>query len=170
MNKANRKILAALVVSAVLSGCVTQQVKPTVERIAFPESEYIQLKATGSSVVRGQAFLKTRGGDVKVAAGEEVQLNPVTSYSNQWFEEHYSKQNPIALGDPRQQQYIRKKIADGSGRFEFKDVPAGEYYVVAIVTWEAPTGYQAALQKQGGLVVKRIKVSEREELEVILTR
>ena len=165
-----RRFFISLTCLTALAGCVTQQVKPTVERIPFPESEYTQLKKEGTSTIKGQAFLKTRGGDVKVAAGEEIQLNPVTSYSNQWYEENYFKQNPLSQGDPRQQVYIRKKIADGSGRFEFKNIPAGEYYVTAKVTWEAPTGYQGALQTQGGFISKKIKVTDREEIEVILTR
>ncbi len=164
------RLIISLAFLAALAGCVTQQAKPTVARIPFPESEYTQLKKEGTSTIRGQAFLKTRGGDVKVAAGEEIQLNPVTSYSNQWYEENYLKQNPISQGDPRQQDYIRKKIADGSGRFEFKNIPAGEYYVTAKVTWEAPTGYQGALQTQGGFISKRVKVTDREDVEVILTR
>jgi hypothetical protein len=152
----------------VLAGCVT--LKPTVERIPFPENEYTQLQKEGTATVKGQAFLKTMGGDVKFAAGEEILLNPATSYSNQWYEEYYLKQNPISPGDPRQMEYVRKKIADGSGRFEFKNIPAGEYYVTGMVTWEAPTGHQGALQKQGGLISKKIKVTDGEEVEVILTR
>lgn len=155
---------------AALAGCGIQQVKPTVARIPFPENEYTQLQKEGTATIKGQVFLKTRGGDVKVAAGEEIQLNPVTSYSNQWYEENYLKQNPLSPGDPRQQEYIRKKIADGSGRFEFKNIPAGEYYVTGKVTWESPTGYQGALQMQGAMISKQIKVTDREEVEVILTR
>ena len=170
MQLISQKLLTVVTVSSILFGCAVQPAKPTVQRIPFPENEYIQLKAIGTGVIKGQAFLKARGGDVKVAAGEEIQLNPVTSYSTQWFQEHYLSQNPIAPEDSRQQKYIRKKIADGSGRFEFKNIPAGDYYVVAVVTWEAPTGYQGALQRQGGLIAKKIRVSDHEELDVILTR
>ena len=151
----------------VLTGCAIQ---PTVARIPFPEHEYAQLQKEGTATIKGQAFMKTRGGDVKFAAGEIIMLNPVTSYSNQWYEENYLKQKNISPEDPRQKEYIRKKIADGSGRFEFKSIPAGEYYVTGMVTWEAPTGFQGALQMQGGLISKKVKVTDREEAEVILTR
>lgn len=150
-----------------LMGCVTQQVKPTVERIEFPENEYAQLKSIGSSVVRGQAFLKTMGGDVKFAAGGEILLNPVTSYSNQWFDA-YLNQESIAPHDPRLMQYIRTTIGDGSGRFEFKNVPSGEYYLAAEVTWKTSV-YAGVIQQQGGWIAKKIRVSDHEEIDVVLT-
>lgn len=164
------RLLISLSFVAALTGCVTQQVKTTVARIPFPENEYKQLQKEGTATIKGQAFLKTRGGDVKVAAGEEILLNPVTSYSNQWYEESYLKKNPMVPGDPRQMEYVRKKIADGSGRFEFKNIPAGEYYVTGKVTWESPTGNKGALQTQGGMISKKVEVTDREEVEVMLTR
>ena len=138
--------------------------------MAFPEGEYLALPKTGTATVRGQAFLKTRGGDVKTAAGNQVLLNPVTSYSLEWYEKSYLPNRGIENADPRLAAYVPTQIADGSGRFVFKNVPAGEYFVTTDVTWEAPTGYQGALRTQGGVVSKRIKVSAGEEVEVIVTK
>lgn len=135
--------------------------------MAFPEGEYLALPKTGTATVRGQAFLKTRGGDVKTAAGNRVLLNPVTSYSLEWYVRAYIQNQRIESPDPRIAAYVPIEIADGSGRFVFKNVPAGEYFVTTEVTWEAPTGY--GLQTQGGLVSKRIKVNAGEEVEVIVT-
>lgn len=141
-----------------------------VPRMKFPEHGYKGLEKSGTAIVKGQAFLKTRGGDVKLAAGNEIFLNPVTSYSNEWYEKAYIQGKPLADPDPRLWDYVVKTVADGNGRFSFKNVPAGQYYVTTVITWEAATGYRGSLQVQGGAVTKRIAVKDGDEIELILTR
>jgi hypothetical protein len=68
------------------------------------------------------------------------------------------------------QQYTRETIADGSGRFTFKNVPDGDYYVSATVTWQTATGYKFSLETQGGRISKTINVKNGEPIEVMLTR
>ena len=158
-----------LFVAAALSACVPMT-PPPVARMQFPEAEYLALAKAGNSTVKGQAFLKTRGGDVKTAAGNEVNLNPVTTYSIEWYEKSYLLAHRIVPADPRMRTYVTKQVADGSGRFTFKNVAPGEYFVTSTVTWEAPTGYQGALIVQGGVVSKRITVKDGDDIEVIVTR
>ena len=165
-----RQILTSLFLIAVVFGCASRVAVNPIDRIPFPEDEYRSLASTGTAIVKGQAFLKTRGGDVKTAAGNEVILNPVTTYSNQWYESYYLQGLPMKEPDPRVWKYIRKTVADGDGRFTFKNVALGEYYVTTGVFWEAPVGYQGALVRQGGAVSKRISVKDNEEIEVIVTR
>ena len=142
-----------------------------VQRIPFPIEEYQKLPkmGTGTATVRGQAFLKTRGGDVKYAAGNEIHLLPITSYSNQWYREAILPNRPMAKYDPRYKQYITTIMGDGEGRFEFKNVPAGNYYLSTIVAWEyiAGRGYS---YPTGGNIVKKISVENGQELRIILTR
>lgn len=164
-----KRILSLLIFMGLISCAPRVTVQP-VERIPFPEAEYKKLASTGTAIVKGQAFLKTRGGDVKTAAGNEVILNPVTSYSNQWYEVGYLQGKPMTEYDPRLNLYVRKQVADGDGRFTFKNVPAGDYYVTALVLWEAPVGYHGSLVQQGGFISKKIAVKEGEEIEIILTR
>jgi hypothetical protein len=141
-----------------------------VQRIQFPLSEYKALKTEGSGVVTGQAFLKTRGGDVKTAAGNTVMLNPITSYSNQWYQVSYLGLKPLTELDSRIHQYVIETVADADGKFEFTKVPPGEYFVTVLVSWEAATGYQGALRNQGSWISKKINVINDETLKVILTR
>jgi len=161
-----------LVITALifLSGCVPMQPKVSpIDRPEFPIDEYKNLPKEGTGIVEGQAFLKTRGGDVKTAAGNYIQLNPVTSYSDFWYENNYVKHLPLKKVDSRINDYLIKKLGDASGRFKFKNVPPGDYYVGADITWEAATGYNGALQKQGGFVAKRITVKNGQTTEVIIT-
>lgn len=163
------KKIAILLFVCVLASCATVP-QPKISRMTFPEQEYQNLPKSGTALVKGQAFLKTRGGDVKVGAGNEVILNPVTSYSNEWYEKAYVQRMNLVEADPRLWNYVRKTVADGSGRFVFKDVPPGEYYITTVVTWEAATGYQGALQLQGGTITKKVTVNDGDEIDVIITR
>jgi len=159
-----------LAIMGLLSGCATTT---DLQRMPFPENEYQALPKTGTATVKGQAFMKTRGGDVKTAAGNEVWLNPVTSYSIEWYEKFYlptiSNTSPLrdiktTPPDPRLTKYILIQIADGDGRFTFKNAPPGEYFVTTAVTW------YVGKELQGGFVTKRITVKDGEETDVIVTR
>ena len=162
------RLILLFVAAVTLSACVPAT--PRISRMPFPEQEYKALPKVGTAIVRGQAFLKTRGGDVKTAAGSEVFLNPVTSYSLEWYELSYLTNRLANAADPRLWEYVPKQIADGSGRFTFKNVAPGEYFVTSKITWEAATGYQGALQLQGGVVSKRVSVKDGDDIEVIVTR
>jgi hypothetical protein len=165
-----KRVLSTTLFAAVIVGCASE--RPTITplpRPPFPEAEYAALPKTGTGVVTGQAFLKTRGGDVKTGAGNTIYLNPVTSYSKYAYEFRYSS-GGIAPPDPRIYGYMRETIADASGRFTFRNVPAGEYYVTGKVTWEAPTGYQHSMQTQGGAIWKPVTVDDGATVEVMLTR
>lgn len=159
-------ILLSLTTSII--ACKT--VPKTVQRIPFPIHEYKKLNTKGSGSVVGQAFLKTRGGDVKKAAGNQVWLNPITSYSKQWYESAYKKHMLLSQEDPRYEQYVLTEIADADGRFHFTNVPPGRYYLVTTVIWEAPIGYNGSLVPQGGLICKKVNVKNDKQIKVILTR
>jgi len=148
-------------------GCATAPVA----RMPFPAEEYARLDSTGVAVVKGQAFLKTRGGEVITAAGNEVILNPETSYSQQWFEVSYLGGKELAEPDPRVLPYVAKTTADADGRFTFQNVAPGNYYVVTSVVWEAPGGnILGGPNAQGGYVAKLITVREGDHLDVVVTR
>ena len=149
-------------------GCQIQaRPREVLERIPFPAEEYEALTSTGTGAVSGQAFLRTRGGEVKTAAGSEVILNPVTTYSEQWWDEAFIGGSDLTAPDPRYGEYWRAKTVDAQGSFRFDRVPAGEYFITTVVFWEAPTAY--GLQPQGGRVAERISVTNDAVTEVMLT-
>ncbi|HSH12934.1 MAG TPA: hypothetical protein VLA15_04270, partial [Desulfurivibrionaceae bacterium] len=65
-----------------LTGCATQ-------RIPFNEAEYATRPKTGDKVVIGTIFLVDQLEEKQVGDHSEITLEPVTSYSNQWFETCY---------------------------------------------------------------------------------
>ena len=170
MTQTMTRILLAAAIAATLAACAAPNpyVPPApIQRPAFPEAEYQALRTTGTATVTGQVFLKTRGGDVKVGAGNPVYLNPVTSYSTfAWT--HHKEVQGMTEPDPRIHKYMRTTTADGSGRFSFKDVPAGRYYVTGLVSWEAPQA--GRLVRQGGTIWKEITIKDGEAIEVMVTQ
>lgn len=162
------KRVTVLALGLILVACASEA--PRLPRMAFPEAEYAALpKASGQSIIKGQAFLKTMGGDVKRAAGNPVVLEPVTSYSIEWFEKQHLQRLAMETPDPRRKPYIRTETADADGRFMFRNVPAGEYFVISFVRWmgQAPNGSPAP---QGATVAKRVRVDGTESVDLILTR
>jgi hypothetical protein len=163
-----KRLILALATAATLAGCAAPKQAVSLQRPPFPDAEYAALVQNGTAVVMGQVFLKTRGGDVKTGAGNVVYLNPATSYSKFAFQ-HSRYPGGLDAPDSRLHGYMRQTVADASGRFTFKNVPAGEYYVTGKVTWEAFDSNARGLRPQGGAIWKLIAVDEGETVEVMVT-
>jgi len=177
-------IVTMVVLVGLVSGCGSLMT-PTVYRIPFPVEEYEALRprfGTGTAIVRGQAFMRTMIGEVRYAAGSPVVITPVTSYSRQEvdlvgnFDFHdYVFEGPCypnfvpAEPDSRIKEFMAGTTADGEGRFEFKHVPYGDYYLLTEVKWYVPSGqYHRSIQ--GGRITKQISVKDGQEYNIILTR
>jgi len=153
----------------VLSGCAATapQVQPPVPRNAvFVPEEYEPYAGEGTATISGQAFAKTRGGDVKYGAGCNVVMNPVTSYSREWWARAVRVGDRLAAPDPRILAYTHQTTADGEGRFTFEKLKPGDYYVACWITWEVPSRYSTS--KQAVCVGKLIRVGDGESVNVVL--
>jgi hypothetical protein len=135
----------------------------------FIEAEYAAYKGDGKSTISGQAFLKTRGGDVKYGAGNQVHLNPVTSYSTEWFERGIVGNEPLEKPDDRINPYHRTTVADGFGNFAFEHLPPGQYYVACLITWEVPNLWGGGLQTTGAWARAKVTVRDGESVKTIVT-
>lgn len=175
--KMMKQIYLLLIFALLLTSCRTisneRYEASVVPRLPWPESEYSQITKNGDAIVTGQGFMRTRGGDVKVAAGSKVVLSPVTSYSKQFVDIMIRKTNSYSVLDPelpdiRIYEYIKETIADAEGKFKFINVADGNYYVYTYVFWESPTSH--GLEKQGGWVWQEVKVFSNKENHFILTR
>jgi hypothetical protein len=159
-------LLATLTV--LFYGCAAAP--PPVPRYpAFPENEYARLAAGGTVVISGQAFLKTRGGEVRRGAGSEVTLDLETSYSRPWWNS-YAKLWAFRRNlppDPRFLAYRRTTTADADGHFKFTGLPSGTYLIRSAVVWEVP-GLLGATPS-GGLVFDTVEARDGEQKEIILT-
>lgn len=160
------KATALTLAMSMMAGCISQPASQP--RPPFPVAEYSALPTSGTGIVDGQVFMKTVGGDVKYGAGSQVVLNPITSYSEHWYHTIYEIHAPIQDGDPRQAAYIRTTRADGSGNFQFTEVPPGRYFLSSEVRWQIPN--QWGLSNQGGQMTDRISVTNGKSTKVMLTR
>ena len=134
----------------------------------YSEADLLPYAGTGTSTVNGQAFLKTRGGEVRFGAGDKVQLIPVTAYTTEFRERVTVRGERIGPINPEFEKYRRITIADGNGNFEFKNLPAGNYYATCYITWEIPGQY--GLERTGGVAYGTVKVGIGETSKVIVTR
>ena len=137
--------LAILLIACLVS---TSCASSLVERQAqFVESEYAPYASEGTATICGVAYIKTRRGEFKYGVGNEAYLNPVTSYSTEWYTVHVIGGQSLTKADPKALDYSRATRADSEGRFCFKNVPAGDYYLTCPVVW----AYGANSAEKGGM-------------------
>jgi hypothetical protein len=150
----------ALGTLVILGACVTASppVTPRPLDISADSAEYAPFRNEGTLTLAGQAFLTTRGGDVNLAAGRLVTLDPATSYAVEWFRRFGGDpdrfEEPPA--DPLFRGARRTTTANAEGRFRFTRLPPSQYIVRTTVTWETGSRYDGS---QGGVVAMLVSVS-----------
>jgi len=136
--------------------------KIVIKRIPFPADEYARLKTSGNSTVKGIIALTYHG---QTIAGKQTRLylNPVTSYSNQWYRESYLGGHKMEPSDKRLFNYLKFTASGNDGRFAFYGVPAGQYYVVGTVTCPQCGGKNIR-------IARKVSVNGRNTVHVELIR
>ena len=126
------------------------------ERIDFPVGEYSRIRKTGSSTVSGTVYLENSYTSDKFM-GQKIKLylNPVTSYSKQWYQESYLGGYKMSKSDPRLYNYLKFTMSNADGKFNFFGVAAGQYYLVGTVTCGSECGFSGT---QTVRLVKEISV------------
>jgi len=126
------------------------------ERIDFPVDEYKSIRKIGRSTVSGNVFLENSYTSDKVM-GKKVKLylNPVTSYSEQWYQESYLSGYKMSKSDPRLFNYLKFTMSNAAGKFNFFGVPSGQYYLVGTMNCGSECGFEEA---QSVRLVKEISV------------
>lgn len=155
-------ILSALVLF--MSGC-----GPIERKIMFNEQEFKSYAEKGTATIFGDAFLKTAGGEVRKAAGNTILLLPANSYTTEWIN-HNKRYMALQLtpADPRYFKYERQTTGDADGRFEFNELPPGQYYVATKIIWKVPSG-GGGLTETGGWVSAMIQIASGEKKKVVVT-
>ncbi len=112
------------------------------ERIDFPVEEYKHIRKIGRSTVSGAVYLSNSYTSDKVM-GQKVKLylNPVTSYSEQWYQESYLGGYKMSKSDPRLYNYLKFTMSNADGKFNFFGVPSGQYYLVGTMKCGAECGF-----------------------------
>lgn len=125
-----------------LSACASTQPKndnvnpcpPLKERKAvFNQEQYDPYDAKGTARINGRLCVTGIDGRKKCPANQVVIVNPVTDYSTEWYERHWTKNEFLVPPDQRALKYTKTVKTDKGGWFTIVDLPAGEYYVGAVV-------------------------------------
>lgn len=137
---------------------------PPVQRMPFPSAEYEKLPKTGNSTVSGRMELTSKN-NITLRA-DRVELVPVTSYSREWYEKGYTNGLNLTERDPLELKYIKFQNGLEDDDFLFENVPAGDYYLVGLVSWWEPSylkGGTSVFQKIK--LVKQIVVKNGSDLD-----
>lgn len=137
----------------------------------FDRNAFADYTRKGSGKITGQAFLKTKGGDIKVGAGNTVRLLPATTWVESATLVAGDFGSFLAALTPASRAKVdsidRECEADASGNFEFTDLPDGEYLLETNITWEIPGVYGSTTT--GGRVTRYVAVRDGKPVRVMLT-
>lgn len=153
----------------ILSGCASAPLAPInwqSSRSAEQDiADYAPFMQSGSGAITGQAFLTQQSGGVVVAAGREVILDPATHIAIEWWQKIGTNYEHLDVVPPSENfsKQRRKAIADASGKFEFRNLPAGKYFVRTVLTWQVPF-----YGIQGGVLGEMVEVKDNQPANVVL--
>ncbi len=136
-------------------------------RIEFPESEYYRLPRTGKGTVKGTIYVKDYYDRRVLGASTRLYLNPITSYSEQWYEESYLGGYKMQEADPRLFNYLKFTASDQNGKFAFYGVPSGSYYLIGTVKCGEECGYESMKNIR---IATKVSVRGNQVVEQDLTR
>ena len=153
-----------------MSACAAPQ--PYAIQAPFNPAQVAWIQSTGTGTIKGQAFLKTVGGDVKTCAGNIVVLMPSSAYTREIVSAGMSSNNrssSLANLNGDLGSYMKAGRCDAQGNFSIVSLPAGNYILLTEVTWGVPRG-NYGVSREGGPLTQEISLAMGEDKQVILSR
>lgn len=148
---------------------------PTVTIVApFNEAEASKLLLAGTNSIKGNAFMRQRGGGVVTCAGATVRLIPATGYAKERVQAlyyggatgsyiHRGLQINFAPDVANYQNLLRTTKCDSTGNFQFEKVADGEFFITVTVNWDI------ANSSQGGSLMNRLTVKGGESTSLVMS-
>ncbi|WP_075342138.1 hypothetical protein [Tenacibaculum agarivorans] len=128
----------------------------------FKEEEVKWFKDKGTASIQGIAKFKSKGGVVRFGKEFRIELQPYSAYTKERLSHIYKNKNgdfvyiedgvPKFTPDPKGYHDTKKTMCNSEGEFEYKDLPAGTYYVIAFMLWD----------ETGGGIMRRVELIEGE--------
>jgi len=137
-----------------------------IKRIPFPAAEYNHYAGTGKGTIKGSIYVKNAYDEKVFGNGTRLYLNPVTSYSNQWYTKSYIGGKKMEKADPRLFNYLKFTASDSNGVFAFYGVPSGSYYLVGTVECGTKCGFDTPKSIR---IATKVSVSGNNVIEQDLT-
>lgn len=157
------KVLTLLMSLLLLAGCATK-------RMPFNENTFATLVLEGDKSISGQLFLVDQLEERQVGAKTEVTLEPVTPYSNEWYEVSYLGNRSLQKADARYSRYQRRAQTNEEGSFTFTNVAPGDYYLSGTINWKAATCSGNIVQKKVPVCLQVTIAEADTTVEVPLTK
>ena len=138
-----------------------------IKRIPFPQSEYHYLAKTGKATIKGKVYLVDAYEQAILGKNTRLYLNPITSYSKQWYKQSYLSRKKMQKADKRLFNYLKFTSSNKDGLFAFYGVPSGSYYLVGTVPCKEQCGYDEAVSIR---VATEVTVRDNEVVERDLSK
>jgi len=148
-------------------GMTEEVAEQKMKRIPFPVAEYNRYAGTGKGTIKGTIYVKNAYGEKVLGTGTRLYLNPVTSYSNQWYSESYVGGKKMEKADSRLFNYLKFTASDSNGAFAFYGVPSGSYYLIGTVECGTKCGFDTPKSIR---IATRVSVSGNNVVEQDLSR
>jgi undecaprenyl-diphosphatase len=165
-----RRGMLLILMAGMLVACTSVYEYKTV-----PGEAALSAPAEGNAVVAGRVILKTPEEEIKKGADSTVYLVPVTDYSKEWFEHYVLKSGRVRGKDPRAFRSTLATVTDQEGRFEFRKVAPGEYYLICTLLNTKP-GFRmgrlnfALRTARTAVAYAMVNVDSEQRIDVTVTR
>lgn len=155
------RVAALLLAGAFVAAC-TQNPTMT-KRELLNEQEYAPYRGTGTSEIDGQVVIQLPSGESLYGANCQVRALPVTDESTKYI------QNVVLPGKVEKAKQGLESVSwvaqsDELGRFQFRELPAGSYYLTCPLAW-----LQNGETRQG-IAWAQTQVGDGEKVDVTVTR
>lgn len=175
MHTRTPKAFACLAAAVALAAC--ESLSGNADR--FDANEIAWSTKQGGNTIVGTASLATDGGKARTCASLPVRLAPDSNYTRERVELLYGDTDEAfvdakeaarararsgARVTPAYEKALKASVCDARGRFVFKNLPDGAYYVMAPVVWRGKLGEVS----EGGFFMQRVAVSGGETKRVAL--
>lgn len=135
----------------------------------FDAEELSWFKNKGEGTIAGSAKFKSKGGQILFGNEFRIELMPSTSYTKERLNRIY-KNNESGyvhiedgiqkfIPDPDGYHETIKTRCNKAGEFEFENLPAGDYYVIAFMLKE----------QTGGGIMQHVVLTEKESETIAMT-
>ncbi|OOH89522.1 hypothetical protein BMT54_06415 [Pasteurellaceae bacterium 15-036681] len=175
-----KKLLSLSVVATLLMGCsaAMQPAKEVSIPHQFDLAQVQKQLESGKETLKGNAFLRQKGGGTVNCAGATVDLYPYTPYSmarieaqypfDMWIGGRFKSKDTFVPVVPQFETLKKTTTCDSEGNFEFDSLKDGSYIVVTEVVWHVPGKY--GMERQGGYLFKNVSVNKGNKSKVIITQ
>ncbi len=169
--------LSASIAAIVLAGCAAAP-PPAV---SFDPSAVAWSTQIGANTLAGVARLQTVDGKTRSCAKLPVRLAPDSPYARERIGRLYGEGEMGYVGvreaeraraqagpnvDEAYERSLKTAVCDARGRFLFKYLADGTYYLMAPVVWKGKRGKES----EGGFLMQRVTIGGGESLRVTLAR